>query len=208
MIVRKFGWFIFAFFSLGIGLYPLLYFLVDMTSNGLLASKSSEVMESSIWNWSFYQHISFGGVSLFIGWIQFSKKIRGKYLNFHRTLGKIYVITALLSGMAGLYIAFFATGGLVAVFGFGFMAIFWLTTTSMAYISIRKREINQHRNWMIRSYALCWAAVTLRLWLPTFQFGFGMDFIPAYLIISWLCWMPNLMVAELIIRLKPLSAIN
>jgi hypothetical protein len=53
---------------------------------------------------------------------------------------------------------------------------------------------------MIRSYALCFAAVTLRIWLPLFQFALGLEFIFAYRIIAWLCWVPNLVVAELIVR--------
>jgi hypothetical protein len=53
---------------------------------------------------------------------------------------------------------------------------------------------------MIRSYALTFAAVTLRIWLPLFQNGFGMEFISAYVIIAWLCWVPNLLWAEWYVR--------
>jgi len=106
----------------------------------------------------------------------------------------------LLSGTAGLYISIYASGGWVAALGFGTMAIFWLETTILAFITIKKGNVNEHQNWMIRSYALCWAAVTLRIYLPTFQFAFGMEFISAYLILAWLCWVPNLIVAEIIIR--------
>lgn len=53
---------------------------------------------------------------------------------------------------------------------------------------------------MIRCYALTFAAVTLRLWLPLAQFVLHIEFIPAYQAISWLCWVPNLLVAEMIVR--------
>lgn len=66
----------------------------------------------------------------------------------------------------------------------------------MAYLTIRKKEINNHQKWMIRSYALTFAAVTLRIWLPLFQYGFGMDFLTAYMIIAWLCWVPNIIWAQ------------
>jgi uncharacterized membrane protein len=199
-MTNKAGWFLFAFFSLGVGVYPLIYLLLDMKSNGLLAGKPVELLNNSIYLLSFYIHISLGAISLFIGWIQFSKKTRTKYLKFHRNLGKTYIIAVLLSGTAGLYISIYASGGWVAALGFGSMAIFWLATTIMAFITIKKGDVNQHQNWMIRSYALCWAAVTLRIYLPTFQYGFGMEFISAYLIIAWLCWVPNLIVAEFIIQ--------
>lgn len=79
------------------------------------------------------------------------------------------------------------------------MALLWLATTAMAFLAVKKGEIVAHQNWMIRSYALCWAAVTLRLWLPVLQGVIGLDFIAAYLIVSWLCWVPNLVVAEMMV---------
>jgi len=110
----------------------------------------------------------------------------------------------LLSGTAGLGIALFATGGIIPTLGFGGLAILWLYTTVNAYTNVRQKNINAHQRWMIRSYALCFAAVTLRIYLPIFIGAFGMDFIPAYRIIAWLCWVPNILVAEFLIikRLK------
>ena len=105
----------------------------------------------------------------------------------------------LLSGIAGLGIAFFATGGIIPALGFGGLAILWLYTTSNAYTSIKKIDIDAHQRWMIRSYALCFAAVTLRLYLPLFTGLMHMDFIPAYKIIAWLCWVPNILIAEIFI---------
>lgn len=206
-MTKKIGWFLFAFFSLGVGLYPLIYLLADMQSNGLLASKSAELISNKIYISSFYSHITFGAISLFVGWIQFNKKIRSKYLGFHRKLGKVYVVAVLISGISGFYISFYATGGWIAISGFSTMAIFWLITTIMAFISIKKGNVTDHQKWMIRSYAICWAAVTLRLYLPFFQGVFGMDFISAYLIIAWLCWVPNLFLAEIFIRKKSISSI-
>lgn len=193
--MKNLGWFFFGFFSIGIGLYPALYGLVDM-SQGFLGGKSEEILSSTFWNWFFYQHIIFGAMSMLTGWTQFSGKLRKRNINIHRVLGKIYVLSVMLSGSAGLYLSFYATGGLIPSFGFGAMAVCWLSTTIMAFLTIKKGKINAHQNWMIRSYALCWAAVTLRLWLPILQGGFGLDFITAYLLVSWLCWVPNLILAE------------
>jgi uncharacterized membrane protein (DUF2068 family) len=117
-------------------------------------------------------------------------------------LGKIYVISVLLSGIAGLGIAYFATGGMITATGFAGLALFWLYTTIIAYVAIRKKEINNHQRWMIRSYALCFAAVSLRIYLPLFIGGFGMEFLEAYKIIAWLCWVPNLLIAEFFIVRK------
>jgi len=192
-------WSLFIFFAIAIGLYPFIYLLFDMR-DGLLASKPEALLQDKVWYTFFYQHILFGGISLLAGWSQFSKRIRNRNLRLHRVLGKIYLIAVLLSGVAALYIAYFATGGIVSTLGFSGLAIGWLFTSSQAYRAIRKKDIDVHQYWMIRSYALCWAAVTLRIWLPLFQFALGMEFLTAYRIIAWLCWVPNLIVAEVIVR--------
>jgi len=53
---------------------------------------------------------------------------------------------------------------------------------------------------MIRNYALAFAAVTLRVYLPFSQALLHADFLTSYRIISWLCWVPNLVIAEIIIH--------
>lgn len=188
-----------AILAIGVGIYPALYLLLDM-SGGLLGTKPESVLESRVWNIAFYQHILLGGVAMLIGWPQFITRLRNRYLRLHRTLGKVYIVACLLSGCAALYIAAFATGGIIATLGFGGLAIAWIYSTLRAYFSIRAGQLEAHRAWMTRSYALTFAAVTLRIWLPLFQFALGIEFITAYVIISWLCWVPNLLVAEWIIR--------
>ena len=192
-------WGVFAFLAIVIGLYPGLYFLLDM-QNGLLASKPEALLLETSWVVAFYSHISFGGLSLISGFSQFSTRLRKRRLKFHRSLGKIYLLSVLISGTSGLFIAIHATGGRIVEMGFGSLGILWLFTSIMAFKSIRMGKIEQHRQWMIRSFALTFAAVTLRLWLPFFQIVLNFEFIEAYIIIAWLCWIPNLIVAEIIIR--------
>ena len=200
--MKIFSWIIFGFFAIGVGLYPYLYFVTDM-NQGFLSGKPSDLLQNPVWSFFFYQHIIFGGIALLTGWTQFSKKLRARYLSTHRWLGKIYVIACLLSGVAGLYIAFFATGGWIASLGFTGLGLRWLFSTTRAYVSIRQKKINEHEDWMTRSYALTFAAVTLRIWLPLSQI-LQVEFITAYVIISWLCWVPNLIAAEwLINRRRP-----
>ena len=116
----------------------------------------------------------------------------------HRKIGKVYVVSVLLSGLAGVYIGFFATGGIVASLGFICLGLTWLYTTLQAYRFIRNRNTESHRKMMIYSYAACFAAVTLRLWLPMLTALFH-DFKTAYRIVAWLCWLPNLAVARYIL---------
>ena len=196
--MKYLGWTVFIFFAVGVGIYPFLYFFLDM-SQGFLSVKPKDVLDSQLWTVAFYTHITLGGVALLTGWSQFSKQLRNQQLVLHRTLGKVYVVSVLISGVAGFYIALFATGGIVSIAGFSGLAIAWLFTCIQAYLAIRKREITQHQYWMIRCYAVCWAAVTLRIMLPASQIA-GIEFVTAYRFIAWLCWVPNLLVAELIVR--------
>ncbi len=53
--------------------------------------------------------------------------------------------------------------------------MFWLYTGAQAYLSIRRRDVVAHRRWMIRNYALTFAAVTLRLELGLLQVS-GLNF--------------------------------
>jgi uncharacterized membrane protein len=198
---KKAAWALFIFLAVGVGLYPLAYLLFDM-KGGLLATKPADLLQNRAWQVFFYTHISLGGVALLTGWSQFMPRFRARHLDLHRTLGKIYVAAVMLSGAAGLYVAFFATGGLISSLGFGALALLWVGSTWKAYDLIRKRAPIQHKHWMIRSYALCFAAVTLRLWMPLLIAGFRMPFEEAYPIIAWLCWVPNLLVAEVIVRRK------
>jgi len=189
------GYFFLAIFAIAIGLYPL-RFLTRPYNEGLLGSKAPELLNNAIYLTGFYTHIFLGGLALISGFSQFFPRLRRRRLRLHRNLGKIYLCAVLLSGVAGLGISYFATGGLVPALGFGCLAILWLFTTSKAFVSIKAREVDDHQRWMIRSYALCFAAVTLRLYLPLFLGVMKMEFIPAYTIIAWLCWIPNLMLAE------------
>ena len=179
--------------AIGVGLYPGLYFLVDRKF-GLLSSKSEALLASPIWNLGFYTHIILGGLALLIGWVQFSAKFRRKYLAWHRRIGKVYVIAVLLSAVAGIGIGFFATGGLVAASGFIGLGVVWFYTTLMAYLHIKNGRVLQHERMMVYSYAACFAAVTLRIWLPFLTIHFG-AFDPAYRVVAWLCWVPNMVVA-------------
>ena len=187
-----------AFCCVAIGLYPIIYFVVDRKF-GLLASKSDTLLADTIWNTMFYTHIVLGGIALLIGWLQFNKKLRLKKMNLHRNIGKVYIISCLISGIAGFYIALYATGGLSPKLGFTTMALVWFFTTLFGFTAIKKGDIIKHQKLMIYSYAACFSAVTLRIWLPILTSSLG-GFLPAYRIVAWLSWVPNIIVAYFIIK--------
>jgi hypothetical protein len=197
-MLRKISKIVIALLAIVIGLYPGIYFFKER-SFGLLSSKSNELLANALWNTAFYTHIIFGGIALLIGWLQFNTALRLRNPSKHRTIGKIYIVSVLSSSLASIGLGFFATGGFITSTGFICLGIIWFSTTLLAYLKIRKMQVEQHRRLMIYSYAACFAAVTLRIWLPLLVIIFE-DFIVAYSIVAWLCWVPNLLVANLIVR--------
>lgn len=195
---NKVSWLVFVVLANAVGLYPLTYFIIDRQF-GLLGSKSPELLANSFWNIGFYGHILLGGLALFVGWAQFSKKLRNANIKMHRNVGKVYIVSVMISGICGVYIAFNATGGLIASLGFICLGLIWLFTTIKAYIAVRNMDISLHKGFMIYSYAACFAAVTLRIWLPILNIIFE-DFTIAYRIVAWLCWVPNLIFAFFWVR--------
>jgi uncharacterized membrane protein len=145
-------------------------------------------------------HIIFSMLAILIGPFQFLPGLRkGRLLKVHRWLGRAYLLSVLLGGLSGLYMAQFAYGGIITELGFGTLACLWLYTGYRAYRDIRNKNIEGHREWMIRNYALTLAGLMLRVWVPL-SIPTGIDFAMAYRFIGWLCWVPNLFVAEWIVR--------
>lgn len=197
-MTKKVLWILFVVFAIIIGFYPALYFLIDRKF-ALLASKSNELLTNVAWNIAFYTHIVLGGFALLIGWVQFSPKFRQTKMDLHKNIGKLYIILVLISAVAGIYIGFFATGGLVTSLGFISLGVIWFYFTFMAYVHVKNKQIHKHQQMMIYSYAACFSAVTLRIWLPTLMALFG-NFMTAYTIVAWLAWVPNVIVAYFINR--------
>lgn len=144
-------------------------------------------------------HFAGGGIALALGSLQWVRRLQLQRPAIHRWLGRVYVTAVVSSGSAGLVMAMQTSAGRVAAAGFSLLAILWLWTTLRAYLAIRARQVARHRAWMLRSFALTLAAVTLRLYLPASQLA-DWSFEVAYPAIAWLCWVPNLMVAEVLVR--------
>ncbi|MDW3647143.1 MAG: DUF2306 domain-containing protein [Bacteroidia bacterium] len=198
--MKKIAWIIFGSLCVFFSFYPVPYFFADEPIL-LWLSKSAELLSSHFYKLSFFAHIGFGGIALLVGWLQFSKKLRNKYKKLHRNIGKLYVASVLISGPFGLYIAFYASGGLSPQLGFSIGAVLWTIITFMSFLKIKKAKVEAHRQLMIYSYAGTFGAVTLRLWLPILILIYG-NFIEAYQIVAWLSWLPNMLVAYLIIHKK------
>ena len=88
---------------------------------------------------------------------------------------------------------------MVASIGFASLSILWLYVTYKGYETARAKKFIDHRKWMIRSFALTAAAITLRMGLPIAP-ALGYDFVTGYIICAWACWLINLGIAEVYLK--------
>lgn len=146
----------------------------------------------------FYAHIGLAPVALALMPVQVWTGLRQHRPQLHRWIGRIYGLAILLAGLGGLQMAFGTTAGPVAGLGFGLLAIAWLGSTGRGIWLAWQGRIAEHRAWMIRSAALTFAAVTLRLYLPLLFVSLGET--AGYSLVAWACWLPNLAVAEWVLR--------
>jgi uncharacterized membrane protein len=188
-IGSKPAWWLMLLLSVAIATYSFAFLAIDDLNQSALKAKLASTP------WSMVGHLAGGAVALIIGPFQLHGGLRRRFLAPHRWMGRIYLLAVGASGISGLVMATVSDGGAVTDFGFGMLAVMWLFTGSMAYLRIRQGDVANHRRWMIRNFALTFAAVTLRLQIPALQ-GLGLSFEALYQVIAWTCWVPNLLVAE------------
>jgi hypothetical protein len=145
-------------------------------------------------------HIAGGTGALLTGPWQFSRRLRLGNLALHRWLGRIYLCAVALGSVAGFVLACFSQEGWPTHVGFGLLAVIWFFTGWMAYRRILAGAVAAHREWMIRNFSLSLAAVTLRLYLIPLLVFAHWSFTHAYILVAWMCWVPNILIAEWIIH--------
>ncbi|MEV0393765.1 DUF2306 domain-containing protein [Polymorphospora rubra] len=163
---------------------------------------------------AFFAHVATGSLALLLGPWQFFRRPPERHRPVHRRIGRAYLLSVGLATLTALVMAPFNSAGMVGFFGFGSLAVLWGLTAWRGYRAARRRDFAAHEAWMIRNFALTYAAPTLRLWLGVLilvQVPFaapGTDFQAlfdnAYHAVPFLCWLPNLVVAEWLVRRRGL----
>lgn len=147
----------------------------------------------------FLTHVAGGVTALALGAFQLVTW-HGPRRWWHRAAGRIYAVACLIGATAGLWLAATSLSGPIAGLGFGLLAVAWFSATALAWRKAVIGSFSQHRRWMIRSLAMTFAAVTLRIMIPAAEV-MRLDFAIAYPVIAFLAWVPNLALAELWLRL-------
>ena len=213
---KNLPWGIMAFLAVGVTIVALAPY-ITLNSENFNNATTRYATESTLRYVGLFVHAFAGGIALLLGPFQFLDGFRKRRPVVHRWMGRIYLVSILIGGLSAFIIAPGMISGLVGEVGLISLAVLWMWTGWNAYSSIRKGDVKSHREWMIRSFALTFAAATLRLWLGTliatqlpflqtrYSGDFDALFVEVYRVVMWLSWVPNLIVAEMIIqrRRKP-----
>jgi uncharacterized membrane protein len=142
-------------------------------------------------------HIVPGFLFMMLGPLQFMPAIRNRWLGFHRWCGRIYLLASLVIALSALVFLPFLPmfGSFTAKVALLFGATLFLTSIVKGYLHVRRFEIAQHREWMIRGFALGLGIATFRVLIPILMI-LGASFTEAWDTVVWLGFALNLVIAE------------
>ena len=148
-----------------------------------------------------FPHVVCGVLAAVIGPLQFWPRVRRDYLPFHRLAGRIYVVAVLIGAISSVGMAA-KVGPDSATYAFGLigLALAWVTTTGMAFVAIRLKNIPQHKQWMIRSYVVTFAFVTFRLASDLLKAGNVLPSHERSALMAWACWAIPLLFTEVVLQ--------
>ncbi|MBW6424210.1 DUF2306 domain-containing protein [Rhizobium sp. XQZ8] len=178
--------------------------LIALATARVLFGGVAEMMDGFVYHAelrpiAFFGHIILASIALALVPFQFWHGLRKTRLEAHRWIGRIYGLSIVAAGIAGLWLAVTTHSGTVAAWGFALLAIAWVGATVYGIMLAMQHRVSDHQRWMIRSAALTMAGVTLRIQLGLGAVG-GYSYDDMVGFLGWSCWLPNLIVAEIVIR--------
>ena len=116
--------------------------------------------------WWLLPHGIAGTCALLLGPMQFSDRLRTRFKQLHRVVGRIYVGGVFVAAPLGFYIQYFEERmGNLRSFSIAAAAdaTLWVTTTAIALVFILKGKSQEHRQWMTRSSAVAVVFLEVRV---------------------------------------------
>jgi hypothetical protein len=153
-------------------------------------------------------HIIGGTIALFAGPIQLWLGIADRFIDLHRKLGLAYLAGVAISASGAFWLAFHPSFGWVYGAGLGSMAIAQVVTTTLAFVAIKRSLIEQHKEWMIRSYVVTFSFVTYRLaGILIGPLGLG-TYAELNVALAWGSWALPLLLTESILQGRKVIAVR
>ncbi|MBO0992669.1 DUF2306 domain-containing protein [Bacillus sp. SD088] len=166
MVKHKKSWWILIIVSIGVML-PFMYpYLTLDPAKSRVAITSTTIQYPVL-----VTHIALAFIALVAGFLQFVDRIRLKNPRLHRNIGRTYVVSVFISGLLA-FVLYFYDENFTKALAFLVLAIAWLFTTLKAYRKAIQRHYDEHRKWMIRSFAITLVAVSARILVPVILFSY------------------------------------
>ena len=193
-------YFTFLMIEITLAYYPF------SSKSAFLAIKQAEVNYVKGYLSIFYIHVIFSILVLIAGFIQILPIYKLIPKSLHRFSGYLYAIFVLLfAAPSGLFIGYYANGGVLAILAFEILGVLWIFYTARAIFHIKNGKFNEHKYDMWRSYALALSALTLRFWKVIIVYLFQPNPMQSYIIVAWIGWVLNFIIIELYINRHKLN---
>jgi uncharacterized membrane protein len=149
------------------GAFAFEMFRIELTTNiGSAEIGGSKERNARL---AFLLHSLMGGIGLICGALQFNQNILKNNKLIHKTLGWTYLISIWGASVAGTWNSIYFDVPFSAKIIFQIIGVWWFISTTAAYLKIKNRKIQEHKNWMMRSFAISLFFVTFPLWVPGLQ---------------------------------------
>lgn len=192
-------YFVFTFIAL------MLVYVLGHNERFLIDAKDPEWPHIATFKWWLLPHGLMGACALLLGPMQFSDRLRKRFTKFHRVVGRFYVAGVFVAAPLGFYIQHFEErmGGTRSFsMAAALDAFLWMVTTGIAFAFILKGKVQQHRQWMTRSFAMAIVFLEVRVILGVT----GWERLgPAVVeIVLWVCVGMGLLLADIVLQLQEL----
>lgn len=180
----------------------LMYAYVVVNNESFLVQPKAPIWHHyEPFKWWLLPHGIAGACALLLGPMQFSDRLRQRFTKLHRILGRIYVGGVFIASPLGFYIQFVQEQtGAPRSFSLAasVQAIAWFLTTAIALTFILKGKVQQHRQWMTRSFAVALVFLEVRV---VAGLG-GWDHPPTIETVVWICNVFAILSADIVLQLQ------
>jgi len=153
-------------------------------------------------------HIVGGMIALLTGPVQLWLGLADRGMAWHRRMGIGYMTGVAVGSFGAFYLSTHTDFGWVFGAGLFGLAVAWVTTTTLAYLAIKRSLTDQHKEWMIRSYVVTFAFVTFRVIQPALQAAEIGTPLEQLAVTAWACWAVPLLITELVIQGRKILAVR
>ncbi|MWC29684.1 DUF2306 domain-containing protein [Paenibacillus sp. MMS18-CY102] len=157
-------------------------FVYDAGANAFLQHKTGRAVHLPVWLKIMNIHIGVAILAMLCGALNFLPKLHATHRKLHRANGYMYVTSVMLVSLTSGYMAPYSTGGKAVSIAFNLLNIVWPAMTVIAIMRIRKKRVQAHREWMVRSYAYCFTNMLIHLVTCMLHNGAGVAYVTSYTI--------------------------